>query len=148
MIIVTIVIAVFLVPVIIWSGLGHAGDSGTAKMPAVSTIGPEMTPYVLTALEKEKRLLPVTTPSVPMVFMNAETVTKPSGNKRPNEGMTQAERDKLDRWKQTHRHIQKSTQEKAEPFSTIENIPRSRGIEGLKPQERTKLETYLESQKK
>ena len=75
LIIVTIVVAVLLVPAIIWIGLGYAGNSSSAKMPAISTIGPEMNPYVLTALEKEKRLLPVTTPSSPMANQPPRTPT-------------------------------------------------------------------------
>ena len=92
---VTIVAAVLLVPAIIWIGLGYAGDPNSVKLPAVSTIGPEMKPYVLTALEKEKRLLPVTTRSVPMEFINVGTDSEPIIKRDPKAGMTQAERDKL-----------------------------------------------------
>ncbi len=147
LIIATIVVAVLLVPAIIWIGLGYAGDN-SVKLPAVSTIGPEMKPYVLTALEKEKRLLPVTTRSVPMEFINVGTVSEPIIKRDPKAGMTQAERDKLAQSKNRPHQIQRSAPEKVEAFSTIENIPRAPGIEGLTPQERAKLEEYLESRNK
>jgi hypothetical protein len=146
LIIATIVVAVLLVPAIIWIGLGYAGDPNSVKLPAVSTIGPEMKPYVLTALEKEKRLLPVKTQSIPMDFADVGTAATPSAKSDPNAGLTQAERDKLAQWKNKPHEKQQWTPEKVEPFSTIENIPRARGIEGLTPQERAKLETYMESQ--
>ena len=126
LIIVTIVVAVLLVPAIIWIGLGYAGDSSSVKLPAVSTIGPEMKPYVLTALEKEKRHLPEMTSSVSMDFGNAVTETRPDMPRQ-------------------HRQW---APKKTEAFSTIEYIPRAPGIEGLTPQERAKLEAYLKSRNK
>ena len=148
MFIAAIVVAVIVVPAIVWIGMGYARDPNSVKLPAVSTIGPEMKPYVLTALEKEKRLLPVTTRSVPMGFASAVTETRPDAPRDPAAGMTQAERDKLEQWKNQPRPKQVWTPEKAEAKSTIGNVPRPRGIEGLTPQERAKLENFLESRNK
>ncbi len=144
----TVVAAVLLVPAIIWIGLGYAGDPNSVKLPAVSTIEPEMKPYVLTALEKEKRLLPVTTKSVPMDPANIGTIATPGTKSGRNIGLTQADRDKLAQGKTRPHEKQLWTPEKAEPFSTIENIPRARGVEGLTPQERAKLKTYMKNQNK
>ena len=148
MFIAAIVVAVLLVPAIIWIGMGYAGDNSSVKLPPVSTIGPEMKPYVLTALEKEKRLLPVTTRTVPMEFANTVTETRPDTPRDSDAGMTQAERDKLEQWKNQPRPKQTWTPEKTEAKSTIGNVPRPRGIEGLTPQERAKLEQFLENRNK
>ena len=148
LIIVAIVIAVLLVPAIIWIGMGYAGNSSTVKMPAISTIGPEMTPYVMTALEREKLTLPAWNSPIPMDFTNIDAPKAKMGSEGPYPGMTPAELDKLAQRKQAPHNTTLVTREKKQPVSTIENIPRVRGIEGLTPQERAKLEAYLKSQSK
>jgi hypothetical protein len=129
----------------IWIGLGHAGDDGTTKLPAISTIGPEINPYVLTTLEREKRLLPVTVSPASIDIANIGMATQPSIPSGPYQGMTSAELDKLERWTNEPRRPQRSAPETVEAFSTIENVPRAPGIEGLTPRERAKLEAYLET---
>jgi hypothetical protein len=144
-----IAVGALLVPAVIWIGLGHAGDDGTMKLPAISTIGPEMKPYVLTDIEKKKLHQSVAVPSVPMDLATFAPGDAPAAQNTPYRGLTQAERDKLERWKTRPRRPQRRYEpEKCEAFSTIENIPRAPGIEGLTPQERAKLEAYLKSQDK
>jgi hypothetical protein len=129
----------------IWIGLGHAGDDGTMKLPAISTIGPEMNPYVLTPLEREKRLLPVTVSPAPIDIAHIGTAAQSDVPAGPYQGMTPAELSKLERWENEPRRPQRSAPETVEAFSTIENVPRAPGIEGLTSRERAKLEAYLET---
>lgn len=142
-IIVMIVGAVLLIPAIIWSGMRQ-----NDKMPAVSTVGPEMKSYILTASEREKLRLPVTVPSAPMDLSSFAMVANAGVGKDRGTGMTQTELDKLAQRRHAPHQSQAYTPDNGNPFATIENIPRAPGIEGLTPQERAKLEAHLESLKK
>ena len=147
-IVVTVVAAVLLVPVIIWSGMQQSAAGthrGVSKTLPVMTVGPEMTPYVMTPLEREKLALPAWSSPVPMDVMSIDVPKATIGSKGPYPGMTPAELDKLARWKEPARHTYPVTPEEKEPVSTIEAVPRARGIEGLTPLERAKLEAYLKS---
>ena len=83
-----------------------------------------------------------------MDFTNIDAPKAKMGSEGPYPGMTPAELDKLAQRKQAPHNTTLVTREKKQPVSTIENIPRVRGIEGLTPQERAKLEAYLKSQSK
>lgn len=145
-----VIAAVLLVPAIIWSGM-QQGDAttpkGMTKIVDVKTVGPVMTPYVMTAQEKAKTAMPVWTAPDPMD--NTRTVEPKStiGSKGPYPGMTQAELDKLAEWRASPAPVNPAipTPQK-EPKSTIVTVTRPPGIDGLTPQERAKLEAYLKNQ--
>ena len=149
LIVATVIAAVLLVPAIIWSGMQQSdarAPKGVSKIPEVATIGPAMTPYVMTAQEIEKLSLPAWSPPILMDIMRVEEPKSTIGSEGPYPGMTQAELDKLAQWRASTRSTdQAATTEQQKPFSTIVNVPRARGIEGLTPQERAKLQAYLKS---
>jgi hypothetical protein len=97
-----LIAVVLLVPALIWSGkqvIDITSGAGSVKLPEVSTVGPEMMPYVLTPLEREK----LTSPVYPL----PSSLDTPASNvlpaivtgDGPYEGMTQAELDKLAVWR-------------------------------------------------
>jgi hypothetical protein len=140
-----------LAPAIIWGGR-RASDNATreaaVKVPEVSTIGPEMVPYVPTPAEREKLNWPACGSAVPLEHLydrGARTIVKSEG---PYPGMTPAELEKLAAWQARVREFggtgaSTMTRPPREPVSTIEMIPREPGIEGLTPAEKAKLEAYL-----
>lgn len=147
-VIAVIVGVVLLVPAIIWSGMRQGNQRVAVKMPDVSTVGPEMKPYILTASEREKLRSPVTVPTAAMDLSSFAMVANPEAGTSQGTGMTHAELDKLAQRRNAPRQKELYMPNKSKPFATIENIPRAPGIEGLTPQERAKLEAHLESLKK
>ena len=150
-----IVAAMLLVPALIWSGK-RATDAATRdaddKLPEISTVGPEMTPYVLTAAEREKLKLPAFSSPIPFDYLHKTEPTAVVGSVGPYPGMTPAELEKLAAWQARSPHGMASGTPTAplretKPVSTIEIVPRAPGIEGMTPAERAKLEAYLEERK-
>lgn len=140
-----------LAPAIIWGGR-RASDNATreaaVKVPEVSTIGPEMTPYVLTPAEREKLKLPVFSSPSPFDFPYGAEPKAVGESHGPYPGMTPAELEKLAAWRARVRELGVSgtprvTTPEREPVSTIEMVPREPGIEGLTPAEKAKLEAHL-----
>jgi hypothetical protein len=153
-IVAVLVAAVLLVPAIIWSGMQQDAarpaqptmPKGISKMPEVVTVGPEMKPYVMTAAEQSKLSQPISSPLILDDLMRMDAPDAPDvpiRNEGPYPGMTPAELEKLARWRESAQPTQPAPTETTEPVATIEPVPRARGIEGLTPQERAKLEAYL-----
>jgi hypothetical protein len=150
-----IVTAVLLVPALIWSGMRSIGAEtrGTfVKLPEVSTVGPEVIPYVLTPSERAKLALPANAPTIPLEDLydrGTRAVVKSEGR---YPGMTPAELEKLAAWQARVRELAASGRPsvtmppasvpRGEPISTIEVVPRAPGIEGMTPEERAKAEGY------
>ena len=152
-----VVALVLLVPALIWSGM-RATDAATReaeiKLPEVSTVGPEMIPYVLTPAEREKLKLPAFWSPIPLDYVSKPEPKPVVGSQAPYPGMTQAELDKLAAWQARLREQAESGVPQAaqaprerQPVSTIELVPRAPGIEGMTPAERAKLEAYLKERK-
>jgi hypothetical protein len=141
-------VLVLLVPALIWGGkrtIDTVVRDGSVKMPEVSTIGPEMTPYRLTPLEIQKLEQPVVEPSLPGSGVGPLQPETTIGSTGPYTGMTPAELEKLARSRTTSGQRPRAMEDTKMPVSTIEATYRSPGVEGLTPEERTKLEAYLES---
>ena len=150
-----IVAAVLLVPALIWSGK-RAADTATreaaVKLPEMSTVGPEMTPYVLTPLEREKLNLPAFSSPIPFDYRSNAEPKSVVGSQGPYPGMTPAELKKLAAWQartreETANGVRQTVLRGREPISTIEIVPRTPGIEGMNPAERAKLEAYSKERK-
>lgn len=146
-----IVTAVLLVPALIWSGklsIGAETRDAHVKLPEVSTVGPEMIPYVLTQAERTKFAVPACESAIPLEHLydtRPKAVVKSVG---PYPGPTPAEVEKLAAWQARVREMAVGggpmiTTPEREPVSTIEMVPRAPGIEGLTPAERAKLDAYL-----
>ena len=142
---------VILAPVIIWGGK-RATDTATreaaAKRPEVSTIGPEMLPYVLTPAEREKFNLPACESAVPLERLYDRGARATVESEGPYTGMMPAELEKLAAWEARVRELAGSGKPalaapEKKPMSTIEIVPRAPGIEGLTPAEKAKLEANL-----
>ncbi len=144
------IVGAILAPAIIWSG-NRATDSAardaTTKLPEVSTVGLKMTPYVLTPLERQKLTLPAFSSPMPLDHLYESLPGVAARSEGPYSGMTQAELDKLAAWRartsegKADGAAKKISTEKG-PVSTVENVPRAPGIEGMTPEERAKLEAY------
>jgi hypothetical protein len=144
------IVGVILAPVIIWSGkpaTETATRDAAMKLPEVSTVGPEITPYELTPLERRKLALPAFSSPIPLDYLYESLPSAVVKSERPRPGMTPAELEKLAAWRA---RVQAGTtdgtprmilREKG-PISTIEIVPRAPGIEGMTPAERAKLEEY------
>lgn len=139
-----------LAPAILWSGR-QAIDPGTrtaaVKLPEVSTIGPEMTPYVLTPWEREKLTLPAFSTPIPLDYLSDALPSVVAGSQGPYPGMTRAELEKLAAWRArtwegTASGTPETVSHERKSISTIEIVPRAPGIEGMTPAERAKLEAY------
>jgi hypothetical protein len=150
-----IVAAVLLIPVLIWSGK-RATDTATGeaavKLPEISTVGPEMTPYVLTPAEREKLKLPAFSSPTPVDYPSKPELKAVVGSTGPYPGMTPAELEKLAAWRSRPAQGMASgipTAPLREPkeISTFEIVPRAPGIEGMTPVERAKLEAYSKERK-
>lgn len=150
-----IVAVVLLVPALIWSGK-RATDAATrdadVKLPEISTVGPEMTPYILTPAEREKLKLPAFSSPIPFDDLHKAEPKAVVGSVGPYAGMTPAELDKLAAWRARPQQGMASGTPTAplretKPVSTIEIVPRAPGIEGMTPAERAKLEAYLKERK-
>jgi hypothetical protein len=93
-----LVAAVLLVPALIWSGrrtVDTATRSAAVKLPEVSTVGPEMTPYVLAPPERDKLRLPAYSPPSSFDFPYATPQPTIVTGEGPYTGMTPAELEKL-----------------------------------------------------
>ena len=144
------VVGLILVPAVLWSGK-RAVDSATreaaVKLPEFSTVSPELTPYVLTPLEWEKLDLPAFSSPIPPEYLRQAEPGVVVGGKGPYPGMTEAELEKVAAWRDrmqegTDDGTQEASPASKAPISTIENVPRAPGIEGMTPAERAKLEAY------
>lgn len=146
-----IIAAALLVPALLWSGklsIGAETRDTTVKLPEVSTVGPEMIPYVLTPAERAKLALPACESTILLEHLydtGPKAVTKSTGQ---YPGMTPAELEKLAAWRARVRELSANGAPTAitppgEPVSTIEEIRRAPGIEGMTPQERAKVKAYL-----
>lgn len=144
------IVGMVLAPAVIWSGkqtIGSTTREAAVKLPEVSTIGPEMTPYVLTPAEREKLKLPAFSSSIPLDYLYEAGPKAVAGSRGPYPGMTPAELDKLAAWQArtwdgTVAGMPKTIVRDREPISTIGIVPRAPGIEGMTPVERAKLEAY------
>ena len=145
-----IVAAVLLVPALIWSGK-RATDAATrdadVKLPEISTVGPEMTPYVLTPAEREKLKLPAFSSPIPLKDLYEVRPESATGNHGPYPGMTPAELEKLAAWRArvqagTVDRVPNTVLPRREAISTFDIVPRAPGIEGMTPLERAKAEAY------
>lgn len=116
--------ALLLAPVLIWSGkrIVDTTIGGTsAKLPEVSTVGPETAPYVLTPLEREKLALPAYSSPSSLDIPDTSPIPAVVAGDGPYEGMTQAELDKLAAWR--------SGRIKALDGTPARTVP-ERGLEG------------------
>jgi hypothetical protein len=146
---------VLLVPALIWSGkraTDTAATEAAVKLPEMSTVGPEMVPYVLTPLEREKLRLPAYSSTMPFDYLHDTRPTAVVGSKGPYPGMTRAELEKLAAWQaRSYQEMAIGTPNalvrEREPISTIEDVPRAPGIEGMTPAEKAKLEAYLKERR-
>jgi hypothetical protein len=144
-------VGAILTPAIIWGGrraIDTATREAAVKLPEISTIGPEMTPYVLTPAEREKLGLPAFSSSIPLDYLYEAGPKALVSSRGPYPGMTPAELEKLAAWRARVRELGVSgtprvTTPEGEPVSTIEMVPREPGIEGLTPAEKAKLEAHL-----
>ena len=145
-----LVAVVLVVPVLLWSGkraTDTAAREAAVKLPEMSTVGPEMTPYVLTPAEREKLKLSAFSSSIPLDYLYEAGPKAVVGSRGPYPGMTPAELEKLAAWQArlqagTVDGAAKTILPEKEPISTMEIIPRAPGIEGMTPAERAKAETY------
>jgi len=153
--IVVVIVGVVLAPAIIWSGkraIDTATRESAVKLPEMSTIGQEMTPYVLTPAEREKLKLPAFSSPIPFDHLYEAGPKAVVGSVGPYPGMTPTELEKLAAWKartreETANGVPQKTLREREPISTIEIVPRAPGIEGMTAAERAKLEAYFKERK-
>ena len=142
-------VVLLLTPALIWSDKQASRtviNSVSLKLPPASTIGPEQQSYSPTQLEQEKRLRhdSFSSPShhtrgLPRLDVTPKNAAYP--------GMTSAELEKLTRMRETASNTQApSSRQTTDPASTIEDVRRAPGIEGLTPQEKAKLEDHLRRQ--
>ena len=142
-------VVLLLTPALIWSDKHTSRtviNNVSLKLPPASTIGPEQQSYSPTQLEQEKRLRheSFSSPSHHTRGMPRLDVT-PKNAAYP--GMTSAELEKLTRMRETPSNTQTpSSRQASDPTSTIEDVPRAPGIEGLTARERAKLEDHLRKQ--
>lgn len=97
-----LIAVVLLVPALIWSGkrvIDITAGAGSVKLPEVSTVGPEMMPYALTPLEREKLTSPVYPPPSFLDTLDPNPLPAVVAGDGPYDGMTQAELDKLAAWR-------------------------------------------------
>lgn len=145
-----VIVGGVLAPAILWSGkpaIGTAPREAAVKLPEISTVGPEMTPYVLTPAEREKLKLPAFSSPIPLDYLYEAGPKAAVGSRGQYPGMTPAELDKLAVWRA---RVQAGTAESApktvlppgEPISMFDPVPRAPGIEGMTPAERAKAEAY------
>jgi len=149
MIIAAMTVVLLLTPALIWSdrhASRNAIDNNPLKLPPASTIGSEQHPYTPSRLEDEKRQRhqsfswpPLETRGLPRLGAPTENSAYP--------GMTPAEREKLNRMRETiHQLTPTLPRGAADPIMTTGNVPRVPGIEGLTSRERAKLDRHIEDQ--
>jgi len=144
------IVGAVLTPAVIWGGrrtIGTTTMEAVVKLPEISTIGPEMTPYALTPWEREKLTLPAFSSPIPLDYLSEALPSVVVRGQGRYPGMTRAELDKLAAWRArtwegTASGTPESVSHERNSISTIEMVPRAPGIEGMTPAERAKLEAY------